>query len=63
MDGPFGGRTSSAGILATPKARYHEYADFPKPEPEEIQIFRVVPEVVSVLDYSEGFGHTDLVTL
>jgi hypothetical protein len=25
--------------------------------------FRVVPEVISVLDYSKGFGHTDLVSL
>jgi nitroimidazol reductase NimA-like FMN-containing flavoprotein (pyridoxamine 5'-phosphate oxidase superfamily) len=43
--------------------KYPEYAAFPKPKAEEILIFRVVPEVVSVLDYSKGFGHTDLVTL
>jgi nitroimidazol reductase NimA-like FMN-containing flavoprotein (pyridoxamine 5'-phosphate oxidase superfamily) len=43
--------------------KYPEYAAFPKPTPEEILIFRVVPEVISVLDYSKGFGHTDLVTL
>ena len=43
--------------------KYPEYAAFPKPKTEEILIFRVVPEVVSVLDYSKGFGHTDLVTL
>jgi len=23
---------------------------------------RVVPEIVSVLDYTKGFGHTDLVS-
>jgi nitroimidazol reductase NimA-like FMN-containing flavoprotein (pyridoxamine 5'-phosphate oxidase superfamily) len=32
------------------------------PEPADVAIFRVVPEVISVLDYTKGFGHTDLVT-
>jgi len=32
------------------------------PKPEEVRIFRVTPTVISVLDYSKGFGHTDLVT-
>jgi nitroimidazol reductase NimA-like FMN-containing flavoprotein (pyridoxamine 5'-phosphate oxidase superfamily) len=32
----------------------------PMPKPEEVAIFRVEPEVISVLDYSQGFGHTDL---
>jgi nitroimidazol reductase NimA-like FMN-containing flavoprotein (pyridoxamine 5'-phosphate oxidase superfamily) len=32
------------------------------PTPEEVKIFRVMPTVISVLDYSKGFGHTDLVT-
>ena len=31
------------------------------PAPEEVALFRVVPEIVSVLDYTKGFGHTDLV--
>ena len=42
--------------------RYPEYAAFPMPKPEEILIFRVVPKIISILDYSKGFGHTDLVT-
>ncbi|MBK6005960.1 pyridoxamine 5'-phosphate oxidase family protein [Ramlibacter ginsenosidimutans] len=33
----------------------------PMPAPEEVRIFRLTPVVVSVLDYSKGFGHTDLV--
>ncbi|MGN5353781.1 pyridoxamine 5'-phosphate oxidase family protein [Ralstonia sp. L16] len=33
----------------------------PMPSPEEVRIFRVRPTVISVLDYSQGFGHTDLV--
>lgn len=32
------------------------------PSPEEVALFRVEPEVISVLDYSKGFGHTDLVS-
>ena len=33
----------------------------PMPKPEEVRIFRLKPVVVSVLDYTKGFGHTDLV--
>jgi nitroimidazol reductase NimA-like FMN-containing flavoprotein (pyridoxamine 5'-phosphate oxidase superfamily) len=32
------------------------------PKPEDIRIFRVTPVVISVLDYTKGFGHTDLVS-
>jgi nitroimidazol reductase NimA-like FMN-containing flavoprotein (pyridoxamine 5'-phosphate oxidase superfamily) len=34
----------------------------PMPTPDDVRIFRVTPTVISVLDYSKGFGHTDLVT-
>ncbi|MFI5012245.1 MAG: pyridoxamine 5'-phosphate oxidase family protein [Hyphomicrobiales bacterium] len=34
----------------------------PMPTPDQIRLFRVTPTVISVLDYSKGFGHTDLVT-
>jgi nitroimidazol reductase NimA-like FMN-containing flavoprotein (pyridoxamine 5'-phosphate oxidase superfamily) len=34
----------------------------PMPTPDQVRIFRVMPSVISVLDYSKGFGHTDLVT-
>ena len=43
--------------------RYPEYSAFPAPKPEDIMVVRVVPTVISVLDYSKGFGHADLVTL
>jgi nitroimidazol reductase NimA-like FMN-containing flavoprotein (pyridoxamine 5'-phosphate oxidase superfamily) len=33
----------------------------PMPKPEQVRIFRLTPVVISVLDYSKGFGHTDLV--
>jgi nitroimidazol reductase NimA-like FMN-containing flavoprotein (pyridoxamine 5'-phosphate oxidase superfamily) len=32
------------------------------PKPEDVRIFRVKPVVISLLDYTLGFGHTDLVT-
>jgi hypothetical protein len=31
------------------------------PKPGDVRIFRLTPTVISVLDYSKGFGHTDLV--
>jgi nitroimidazol reductase NimA-like FMN-containing flavoprotein (pyridoxamine 5'-phosphate oxidase superfamily) len=31
------------------------------PPPEAVRLFRVIPNVISVLDYSKGFAHTDLV--
>jgi PPOX class probable F420-dependent enzyme len=34
----------------------------PMPTPADVRIFRVTPMVISVLDYSKGFAHTDLVT-
>lgn len=34
----------------------------PMPGPDDVCIFRVTPTVISVLDYTKGFGHTDLVT-
>lgn len=38
--------------------------DIPLPMPNvaDVSIFRVTPVVISILDYSKGFGHTDLVT-
>src|SRR5687767_1925687 len=34
----------------------------PMPEPADVRVFRVTPMVISVLDYSKGFAHTDVVT-
>ncbi len=41
--------------------RYPEYKVMPRPDPAAVPMLRVTPEVVSILDYSKGFGHTDLV--
>jgi len=56
--------------------RYPEFGDLPPPilregalqrlSPQQISgdvvLLRIVPEIISVLDYSKGFGHSDLVT-
>lgn len=33
----------------------------PMPTASDVAIYRVTPTVVSLLDYTQGFGHTDLV--
>lgn len=40
--------------------RYQEYRIKPPPNPAEVALLRITPEIISVLDYSKGFGHTDL---
>ena len=44
--------------------KYPPQQSLPLPMPKfaDVRVFRVTPEVISVLDYSKGFGHTDLVT-
>jgi general stress protein 26 len=42
-------------------AEYPEYAGLPTPDPDTICVFRLAPLVISVLDYTKGFGHSDLV--
>ena len=51
-------------ILRMFPLKYPEQIALPvaMPTPEDVRIFRVTPTVISVLDYSKGFGHTDLVT-
>jgi len=41
--------------------RYAEYKVMPTPDPAAVPTIRITPEIVSILDYSKGFGHTDLV--
>lgn len=42
--------------------RYPPQADLPGPPPPgSMAIFRLRPVVISVIDYTRGFGHTDLV--
>jgi PPOX class probable F420-dependent enzyme len=45
--------------------RYPEQKSLPAqmPKPSDVAVFRVRPKVISVLDYTQGFGHTDLVAI
>jgi hypothetical protein len=49
--------------LLMQKYRPQESLPLPMPKPTDVRLFRVTPTVISVLDYSKGFGHTDLVEL
>ena len=40
-----------------------EMAQFVSGDMSDLALFEIVPEVVSVLDYSQGFGHNDLIRL
>jgi len=43
--------------------KYPEYRQLPSPDMSGVAVMRVEPEVISILDYSKGFGHADLVTV
>ena len=51
-------------VLRMLPLKYPEQTSLPvkMPTAADVRIFRVTPVVISVLDYSKGFGHTDLVT-
>jgi nitroimidazol reductase NimA-like FMN-containing flavoprotein (pyridoxamine 5'-phosphate oxidase superfamily) len=55
--------TEAANVLELIMSRYPEQTNLnmPMPSPTEIALFKVTPKVISVLDYSRGFGHADLV--
>jgi nitroimidazol reductase NimA-like FMN-containing flavoprotein (pyridoxamine 5'-phosphate oxidase superfamily) len=57
-------RAEAEKVLRMLPLKYPEAPPLPvkMPSPDEIRLFRVTPTVISVLDYSKGFGHTDLVT-
>jgi nitroimidazol reductase NimA-like FMN-containing flavoprotein (pyridoxamine 5'-phosphate oxidase superfamily) len=43
--------------------RYPEYKVMPRPIPAAVPTLRLTPEIVSILDYSKGFGHSDLINV
>ncbi len=57
-------RAEAEKVLRMMPLKYPEAPPLPvkMPNPDEIRLFRVTPTVISLLDYSKGFGHTDLVT-
>ncbi len=44
-------------------AKYPALKDIPMPDPKTVTFVRLTPKIISVLDYSKGFGHTDLVVV
>jgi nitroimidazol reductase NimA-like FMN-containing flavoprotein (pyridoxamine 5'-phosphate oxidase superfamily) len=62
---PVGDRMEAMHALRLLMLKYPEQKSLPPslpmPTPETVRIFRLTPTVISVLDYSKGFGHTDLV--
>ena len=61
---PVRDRAEAEKVLCMLPRKYPEQVNLPGPMPsaDEVRIFRVTPTVISVLDYTKGFGHTDLVT-
>jgi len=43
--------------------KFPQIAPYAPTEVEGIELFRVTPEIISILDYRKGFGHTDLVNI
>jgi len=56
-------RTEAEKIINMLPLKYPDAPPLPMemPRAEEVCIFRLTPVVISILDYSKGFGHTDLV--
>ena len=60
---PVEDRAEAEKVLRMLPAKYPDSPPLPMqmPTPGEVRLFRVTPVVISVLDYSKGFGHTDIV--
>jgi nitroimidazol reductase NimA-like FMN-containing flavoprotein (pyridoxamine 5'-phosphate oxidase superfamily) len=52
-----------AKVAALFLAKFPQVAAFSPDDRAATAIYRITPTVISVLDYSKGFGHSDLVTL
>jgi nitroimidazol reductase NimA-like FMN-containing flavoprotein (pyridoxamine 5'-phosphate oxidase superfamily) len=59
-------RAEAEKVLAMLPLKYPDAPPLPPtlkmPSADEIALFRGVPEVISVIDYTKGFAHADLVT-
>ena len=60
---PVEDRAEAEKVLRMLPAKYPDSPPLPfeMPTPDQVRLFRVTPVVISVLDYSKGFGHTDVV--
>ncbi len=48
-------------IGALTLAKFPQLKDMPEPEPGSYVFIKISPKVISLLDYTKGFGHTELV--
>lgn len=57
-------RAEAEKVLRMLPLKYPDAPPLPMkmPSADEVRLFRVTPTIISVLDYSKGLGHTDLVT-
>ncbi len=62
---PVGDPAEAARLIALMPRKYPDSPplQMPMPTPEQVRIFHITPLVISVLDYSKGFGHTELITV
>jgi nitroimidazol reductase NimA-like FMN-containing flavoprotein (pyridoxamine 5'-phosphate oxidase superfamily) len=53
-----------ARVIDLLMARYPEQKalNLPPPKPQDVALYKLTPVVISVIDYSKGFAHTDLVS-
>jgi nitroimidazol reductase NimA-like FMN-containing flavoprotein (pyridoxamine 5'-phosphate oxidase superfamily) len=54
-------RDEVAHALAVLGAKFPAYAELMKPDDPGLAVVSITPTVISVLDYTRGFGHCDLV--
>jgi nitroimidazol reductase NimA-like FMN-containing flavoprotein (pyridoxamine 5'-phosphate oxidase superfamily) len=61
---PVTDRAEAEKVLRLMPSKYPETKALPvaMPTPDDVSLFRIEPTVISVLDYTQGFGHADLVT-
>ena len=55
--------TEISHIGALMMAKFPQLQTMAMPGLDSIAFIRITPEVISVLDYTKGFGHTELVTV
>ena len=60
---PVADRAEAEKVLRMLPQKYPGQEKLPlqMPTPDDVRLFRITPTVISVLDCSKGFGHTDLV--
>ena len=58
-------REEAEKVLRMLPLKYPKGTKLPGPMPtvDQVRVFRLTPMIISILDYTKGFGHTDLVSV